>query len=1693
MLKRPLKSLIARIAIIALVLSLVVPFVPAAFAQSTPKAIAIDYAENGTAAVTTFHAEDQDGDPIAWSLDGVDKALFTIEGGELAFKDSPDFEAPAGGSNDDSNTYEVTIKATGGSQDVDVNVTDVDEAGSASLDRPQPQVGRDLTASFKDADLPTSEVEWQWAGSADGQTWTDIEGATSNARSPSADDTGNYLRATVTYTDKFSAGKTVSVVSDNPVETRTLANTKPSFVGQDGDKETEGVQASRKVDENSAKGTGVGDAVSATDADNDVLIYSLEDGDLEDGDQDDNNTSSDGDSRHFTIDRGTGQIKVANAKLNYEVPESDADNNTYQLKVIATDPSGASADVVVAVTVEDVNEAPKFTDASPRTVEVTENQGNLDGDPEADGNQAPTYEASDGDNAGVVADPDEVRYTIEESDDSKYFDIDATTGVLTIETEQGGAGDDDFTPNFEKQSSYSITVVATSKDALPDTAPARPTLVTKLDVTVKVLDSADDGSVGLSQREPQVGRVVNASVSDSDSEVTATLWQWFKGITAGEEGSIPGTPDFDNAELCPADDDAKTVIDTLCRIDGATSSTYTPAPEDVGESLIARVTYKDAQSGETRVSAEAITQASVQVSDPANTAPKFGDQDPNTLGDQTDETSREVAENADEGVGIGEPVVASDGNKDRMIYTLSGSDADSFSIDSGLSSTHNDGQLRTKAELDYETKSSYTVVVTATDPSGATDSITVTINVTDENDPATITADGSVDYPENGADPVATYTAIDQDGDPIAWSLDGVDKALFTIEGGELAFKDSPDFEAPAGGSNDDSNTYEVTIKATGGSQDVDVNVTDVDEAGSASLDRPQPQVGRDLTASFKDADLPTSEVEWQWAGSADGQTWTDIEGATSNARSPSADDTGNYLRATVTYTDKFSAGKTVSVVSDNPVETRTLANTKPSFVGQDGDKETEGVQASRKVDENSAKGTGVGDAVSATDADNDVLIYSLEDGDLEDGDQDDNNTSSDGDSRHFTIDRGTGQIKVANAKLNYEVPESDADNNTYQLKVIATDPSGASADVVVAVTVEDVNEAPKFTDASPRTVEVTENQGNLDGDPEADGNQAPTYEASDGDNAGVVADPDEVRYTIEESDDSKYFDIDATTGVLTIETEQGGAGDDDFTPNFEKQSSYSITVVATSKDALPDTAPARPTLVTKLDVTVKVLDSADDGSVGLSQREPQVGRVVNASVSDSDSEVTATLWQWFKGITAGEEGSIPGTPDFDNAELCPADDDAKTVIDTLCRIDGATSSTYTPAPEDVGESLIARVTYKDAQSGETRVSAEAITQASVQVSDPANTAPKFGDQDPNTLGDQTDETSREVAENADEGVGIGEPVVASDGNKDRMIYTLSGSDADSFSIDSGLSSTHNDGQLRTKAELDYETKSSYTVVVTATDPSGATDSITVTINVTDENDGAIISLAPPVPPTPPIVAVDGSVTLSSDSPAVGEAITATLEDGNEETGVTWQWSNHTPGDEEWADIEGATDASYTPTNDDHGKHVRATASYSDDSSDEGQSAMAATANLVNNAPAFEADSAALSVDENAEAMAAVGDPVVATDVNEEELTYAISGDDAASFEISSSGQITVAPDAVIDYETKTGYSVTVTATDAAGASDSIDVAISVNDLGLTNPYDSDDSGDISKDEAVQAAQDYFADTITRGEVLEVLQFYFAG
>ena len=93
------------------------------------------------------------------------------------------------------------------------------------------------------------------------------------------------------------------------------------------------------------------------------------------------------------------------------------------------------------------------------------------------------------------------------------------------------------------------------------------------------------------------------------------------------------------------------------------------------------------------------------------------------------------------------------------------------------------------------------------------------------------------------------------------------------------------------------------------------------------------------------------------------------------------------------------------------------------------------------------------------------------------------------------------------------------------------------------------------------------------------------------------------------------------------------------------------------------------------------------------------------------------------------------------------------------------------------------------------------------------------------------DPAARSVAENV-KGASVGDPVTATDTDNDLLIYKLSGDGSDAFKVDKS-------GQITTAEKLDFETQSSYTITVTATDSSLARSSIVVNITVTDVDDGA--------------------------------------------------------------------------------------------------------------------------------------------------------------------------------------------------------------------------------------------------------------
>ena len=477
-------------------------------------------------------------------------------------------------------------------------------------------------------------------------------------------------------------------------------------------------------------------------------------------------------------------------------------------------------------------------------------------------------------------------------------------------------------------------------------------------------------------------------------------------------------------------------------------------------------------------------------------------------------------------------------------------------------------------------------------------------------------------------------------------------------------------------------------------------------------------------------------------------------------------------------------------------------------------------------------------------------------------------------------------------------------------------------------------------------------------------------------------------------------------------------------------------------------------------------------GTVTLSSTQPRVDTSLTATLTDPDGSISNVTWQW---ATSANGSSNWAT------------------------ISGAASARYTPVDGDVGKYLRATASYTDGH-GEGK-SAQAVSANPVEDAPtppppppprtggggggaPANRPPEF------TEGATTD---RSIAENTPAGADIGDPVAATDFNRDTLTYSLRGLGSDLFDVDASS------GQLLTKAALDYETEASYTVFVWVQDnknaigrPDTQRDTvIRVALTVTNEDE-------------------PGTVALSLADPDVDIALTASLTDPDGGLDrVVWSWARSAD-QTSWTAISGAALAAYTPVAADKGSYLRATASYTDGQGPR-KSAQAATAAPVpsNAAPVFTVsdldiggglnDGLERSVEENTGEGRAVGAPVAATDAEDGAVTYALGGPDAALFTIDAdTGQIRVGAGTTLDHEAdKNVYEVVVTATDSLGLSATVAVTIAVTNVGVGSPladaYDADGNEAVDRDEILAAVADYFADRITKEEAIAVIRLYFAG
>ena len=120
-----------------------------------------------------------------------------------------------------------------------------------------------------------------------------------------------------------------------------------------------------------------------------------------------------------------------------------------------------------------------------------------------------------------------------------------------------------------------------------------------------------------------------------------------------------------------------------------------------------------------------------------------------------------------------------------------------------------------------------------------------------------------------------------------------------------------------------------------------------------------------------------------------------------------------------------------------------------------------------------------------------------------------------------------------------------------------------------------------------------------------------------------------------------------------------------------------------------------------------------------------------------------------------------------------------------------------------------------------------------------------------------------------------------------------------------------------------------------------------------------------------------------------------------------------------------------------------------------------------------------------------VGDPVLAVHEDELEITYSLSGADAALFSVDEeTGQIRV--NEGVELEMGRTYTMNLTATDSAGFGAIIIVEIEVAEA-AHHRYDGNRNGMIERSEVIAAVQDYFDGDISKDDLIELIKLYFTG
>ena len=1209
--------------------------------------------ENSSGAVYQAQANDPEGAPLAYSASGADASLFTLDptSGELAFKQSPNFETPL--DSDADNVYILDIAASDGanqaSQSLSIVVADVNEAPSfttTSVNLDTEENNLSFTHIVDAATDPDQDEQLTYALGGDDAAAFDFDAATRalafkqspDFETPLDQGADNVYQINIVASDsEYSASQAITIaVAD-------LNDEAPQFTSA----------SSLALDYTSVVVGAVVYTVQATDADaGDSVVYTL----------------GGADSSSFAFDSSSGALAFVQAP-SLETPQDADGDNVYQLSITATDLANNSSDLALSISiVDDTGSAPTFAQAS-ASIAVDENSAGA----------IYTAQASDVD-AG-----DSLTYSISGTD-SSLFTIGSSSGDLAFisppDHEQPADSDADniynltitATDSMAKQAQQSLTIsvnnlndnppqfaLASSTFAIPENSTAITTITATDpdgdDLTFSLTTTTDSsyftidptsGALSFNQapdfETPQDSNADNTyelelSVADGANTTSQSITVTVTNVDEAPSFTSP------TQNLSVNENNAAAIYQAQATDPEDASLAYSASGADAGLFTINNTSgdlaFKNPPSFESPLdqdgnnvyelsitATDGANQASQAVAvtvDDVNEAPTFASASVNLDTDENAASFAHIVEAADD-----------EDQGDQLTYQLGGDDAAAFDFDT------NTRALSFKATPDFEnpedqnTDNTYQITITASD-GDLQDTQAITITVTDVDEAPTFTsATQNLSVNENASGAVYQAQASDPEQANLTYSASGVDAALFTLDSssGELSFKQSPNFEQPTDqGAN---NVYELDITAADGShqvsQSLTITVTNVNEApafASASVDLDTDENAANFAHTVDAADDPDQGEQLTYQLGGDDAAAFDFDANTRSLtfqqspdyENPADDDANNYYRVRITAADAE-----YSTTQDITITVADLNDEAPQFTSA----------ASLVLDYTAiVVGTNIYTA-AATDADaGDQVSYTL----------------GGADANHFSFNASSGELAFSELP-SLESPKDDNGDNSYELTITATDLGANSTDLALSVNVaDDTGSAPTFASAS-ASISVDENTASA----------VYTAQASDVDPGDILT------YSISGTD-HQLFTIDPSSGELAFNTapdyeNPSDSGTDNIydlaitaTDSIGKQANQSLTI---SVNNLNDNAP-------KFDLASTAFDVAENSTA-----------ITTVAANDSDGDSfsfalvsTADSSLFTLDPTSGVL-SFNQAPDFEN----PADDNTDNTYELKLSVDDGANTT---------------------------------------------------------------------------------------------------------------------------------------------------------------------------------------------------------------------------------------------------------------------------------------------------------------------------------------------------------------------------------------------------------------------------------